>query len=52
MKMKNILFTGLLGLCTFTGCDYLDFDESVGYEKENTSRTSPHRQPHPETKSF
>ncbi|MBC8618618.1 RagB/SusD family nutrient uptake outer membrane protein [Parabacteroides faecis] len=35
MKMKNILFTGLLGLCTFTGCDYLDFDESVGYEKED-----------------
>ena len=35
MKMKNILFTGLLGLCVFTGCDYLDFDESVGYEKED-----------------
>lgn len=35
MKTKNILFVGLLGLCTFTRCDYLDFDESVGYEKED-----------------
>lgn len=35
MKIKNILFAGILGLCVFTRCDYLDFDESVGYEKDD-----------------
>ena len=35
MKMNNIILGGLVSLCTLVSCDFLDFDESVGYEKEN-----------------